>query len=254
MNSPWHNIAFTFAGAKVLVTGGTSGIGKGIADAFLAAGADVSITGTRASPSAYDEDLSGFDFLRLDIEDTASVDAAVAALPQLDVLINNAGFALYTTGLDEHDPDVFDRSMRMLVGGVQRLSTRCRPALARSRLPGGAAIVNIASMSSFFGYDITPAYGTAKTAVLGLTRQHAVGFAADRIRVNALAVGLTRSRMTAGFFATPELAGPMLARTPLGRTAEPVDIAGAALFLCSDAAAWITGQTLPVDGGFSIKG
>jgi 3-oxoacyl-[acyl-carrier protein] reductase len=160
---------------------------------------------------------------------------------------------LYTLGLDENDSEIFDRSLRVHLSSAHRLSEKCGPALSRNRLPGGASIIFIASMSSFFAYDLTPAYGVAKTGLIGLTRQLAIRWAKHRVRVNALAVGLTRSRMSTGFFADPALSEPFLARVPLGRHGEPHDIAGAALFLASDAASWITGQALPVDGGYSIK-
>ena len=254
MSTDWKSVNYHYAGAKVLVTGGSSGIGNGIAVAFRNAGADVTITGTRISVADYEEDLSGFNFLQMDAEDGASVDRVAAAMPQLDVVVNSAGVALYTMGLDENDPEIFERSLRLHVGSVQRLAEKCGPTLANSALPGGGSIICIASMSSFFAYDLTPAYGTAKAGLLGLTRQLAVRWASKNVRVNALAVGLTRSRMSAGFFADPNLSGPMLAGVPMGRHAEPKDIAGAALFLASDAASWITGQALPVDGGYSIKG
>ena len=128
MRQSWQNVTYNYTGAKVLVTGGTSGVGKGIADAFLAAGADVTVTGTRGSASDYDEDLSGFGFLQLDIESNVNIDQVAAAMPQLDILINNGGIALYTTGLNERDPDVFERALRLLLSGVYRISERCRPA------------------------------------------------------------------------------------------------------------------------------
>lgn len=254
INDGWKSIRYHYAGAKVLVTGGTSGIGQGIARAYREAGADVTITGTRSSAADYEEDFSAYQFTQLDVENNASIDQLAASLPKLDILVNSAGVALYTQGLDESDPEIFERSLRVHLSSVHRLAEKCRPALANSALAGGASVICIASMSSLFAFDLTPAYGVAKTGLLGLTRQLAIQWASQPIRVNALAVGLTRSRMTSGFFADPALAGPMLAGIPLGRTGEPKDIAGAALFLSSDAASWITGQTLAVDGGYSIKG
>jgi NAD(P)-dependent dehydrogenase (short-subunit alcohol dehydrogenase family) len=107
-------------------------------------------------------------------------------------------------------------------------------------------------MASYFGIEAVPGYGAAKAALVQLTKTLAVAWAADRIRVNAVAAGLTRTRMTAGHVNDPDALAPTLARTPLGRVAEPMDIAGAVLFLTSAAAAYVTGQTLPVDGGYSI--
>lgn len=253
MSGTWPNIHFDYKGAAVLVTGGTSGIGAGIAAAYLAAGADVTITGTRASAADYDADLSGYRYLQLDIEDNASIDAVAAALPRLDILINNAGFALPSMGLDEYDPDIFERAVKMHLTAGFRMAQRCADKLLESKLPGGPSIVGIASMSSYFGIDIVPGYGAAKTGVIGLTRALAVHWG-GKIRVNAVAAGLTESRMTATTVSNPEWSGPTLARTPAGRLGVPQDIAGPVLFLTSAAAGWVTGQTLASDGGYTIAG
>jgi len=250
----WRNIGFDFSGAAVLVTGGTGGLGNGIAAAFREAGAEVTITGTRGSAADYDDDLSGYRYAQLDVEDRAQIDALAAGLPRLDVLVNSAGLALMMLGLDEYDPDNFERAVAMHLTGVYRLAARCIPLLEQSTLPGGASIVCMASMSSYFGIEHVPGYGAGKTGLLGMIRAMAVHWARSNIRINGMAVGLARSKMTGMVFDTPELSEPMLARVPLGRHGEPADVAGAALFLSSDAASWITGQVLPVDGGFSIAG
>jgi len=247
-------ITHDYRGAHVLVTGGTSGIGAATAAAYREAGADVTITGTRPSPADYDADLSGYRYLSMDIEDGDSIDAVAAALPRLDILINNAGMALPSIGLDEYEPDIFARAVNMLLVGAFRMARRTAGLLAQSRIEGGASIIGIASMSSFFGIPIVPGYGAAKTGLLGLTRTLAVEWGPRNIRVNAVAAGLTRSHMTAGTFAQEDWTAPTLARTPLGRLGEPKDIAGAILFLTSPAAAWITGQTLAVDGGYTVSG
>lgn len=243
-----------YAGAHVLVTGGTSGIGAATAAAYRDAGADVTITGTRGSAADYDTDLSGYRYLRMDIEDGASIDATASALPRLDILINNAGIALPSLGLDEYEPDVFARAVNMLLVGAFRIARRTVDLLAQSRIEGGASVIGLASMSSFFGIPIVPGYGAAKTGLVGLTRTLAVEWGPRNVRVNAVAAGITRSRMTAGTFAQEEWTAPTLARTPLGRLGVPEDIAGAILFLTSPAAAWITGQTLAVDGGYTVSG
>tara|TARA_R100000900_G_scaffold145727_1_gene132419 strand:+ start:51000 stop:51761 length:762 start_codon:yes stop_codon:yes gene_type:complete len=245
---------YDFSQAKVLVTGGTSGIGAAIAGAYRAAGAEVTITGTRASASDYEVDLSGYHYAELDIESPEQIAALAASLEGLDILVNNAGLALPSLGLDEYDPEVFQRAVNMHLVGAYRLSRGCRDLLAASELEGGASIVGIASMSSYFGIGIVPGYGAAKTGLLGMTRALAVEWGKLGIRVNAVAAGLTASRMTAATFENPEWAQPTLARTPLGRLGEPEDIAGAVLFLSSAQAGWITGQTLPIDGGFTVSG
>ncbi|KUR81099.1 SDR family NAD(P)-dependent oxidoreductase [Novosphingobium sp. Fuku2-ISO-50] len=243
-----------FSGAHVLVTGGTSGIGAACAASFRDAGAWVTITGTRASPADYDHDLSGFGYHRLDIEQPDQIDALAASLPRLDVLVNNAGFALPSIGLDEWEPDVFDRAVAMLLNAAFRMARRSVDLLAQSVIPGGGSVIGIASMSSYFGIPIVPGYGAAKTGLVGLTRTMAVHWGPRRVRANAVAAGLTRSRMTADTFAQDAWTAPTLARTPLGRLGEAEDIAGAVLFLASPAASWITGQTLAVDGGYTVSG
>ncbi|WP_150294117.1 SDR family NAD(P)-dependent oxidoreductase [Sphingobium estronivorans] len=248
------NIHHDYAGAHVLVTGGTSGIGAATAAAYRDAGAEVTITGTRGSAAEYDADLSGYRYLQMDVEVGTSIDAVAAALPRLDILVNNAGMALPSIGLDEYEPDVFARSVNMLLVGAFRMARRTVDLLEQSRIEGGASIVGVASMSSFFGIGIVPGYGAAKTGLVGLTRTLAVQWGPRNVRVNAVAAGLTRSHMTAGTFEQEQWTAPTLARTPLGRLGEPADIAGAILFLTSPAAGWITGQTLPVDGGYTVAG
>jgi NAD(P)-dependent dehydrogenase (short-subunit alcohol dehydrogenase family) len=243
-----------FSGARVLVTGGTSGIGAAIAAAYAEAGADVTITGTRASAAAYDEDLSAYTYQPLDIENDASIAALSDAVPALDILINNGGIALPSLGIDEWEPDNFDRAVRMHLTGVYRVSSAFRDRLSASRRPGGGAIICIGSMSSIFGIEIVPGYGAAKTGLLGLTRVMAVSWGPRNIRANAVAVGLVASRMTSGMFEHAEATAPTLARTPLGRLGQPEDVAGPVLFLTGPAAAFVTGQVLAIDGGFSVSG
>ena len=245
---------YDYTGAHVLVTGGTSGIGAATAKAYREAGAEVTITGTRADAAAYDTDLSGYRYLQLDIEDGASIDAVAEALPRLDILINNAGMALPSLGLDEYEPEIFARAVNMLLVGAFRMARRTVDKLADSKIAGGGSVVNIGSMSSFFGIGIVPGYGAAKTGLVGLTRVLAVEWGPKGVRVNTVAAGLTQSRMTAGTFAQPEWTAPTLARTPLGRLGEPEDIASAILFMTSPGAGWITGQTLAVDGGYTVSG
>lgn len=245
---------YDFSDAHVLVTGGTSGIGAATAAAFREAGAEVAITGTRANAGEYDGNLSDFRYLQMDIEDGESIDRVASSLPRLDVVVNSAGIALPSLGLDEYQPEIFARAVNMLLVGAFRLAQRTSGALAESGMEGGGSFVGIASMSSFFGIPIVPGYGAAKTGLLGLTRTLAVEWGNRGIRVNSVAAGLTRSRMTAGTFEQDDWLAPSLARTPLGRLGEPADIANAILFLASPAASWITGQTLIVDGGYTVSG
>jgi NAD(P)-dependent dehydrogenase (short-subunit alcohol dehydrogenase family) len=244
----------SFKGAAVVVTGGTSGIGAAIARSFVQEGASVTITGTRSGPKDYSDDLSAYRYFQLDVENKESIHALAQKIDKVDILINNGGISLASQGLDEWDPDNFDRSVHMHLTGVYRLSKLLSDKLAQSKRPGGAAIVGIASLSSFFGIEVVPGYGAGKTGLLGITRSMAVAWGRRNIRVNALAAGLIETRMGAEAFKIPGFADPTIARTPLGRIGTTQDVANAVLFLASPAASFITGQVLTVDGGFSIKG
>ena len=245
-------LRFDFSGLHVLVTGGSSGIGHGIARAFADAGAAVTVTGRRAAAAEYDDgDFSGLHYRQLQMSDAAAIDALAASLPTLDVLVNNAGANL-PGGRSEYLPDVFEESVRINLFGTYRLSAACRDALAGSRLEGGASVVNLASMSAYFGIAAVPAYGAAKAGIVQLTRTLAVAWAAQAIRVNAVAPGLIRSNMTARIQQLPEYTRKDFERMPMARWGTPQDIAPAVLFLSSPAARYITGQTLAIDGGYSI--
>jgi len=250
----WNNVAYRYDGAAVLVTGGTGGLGAAVASAYRHAGAEVTVTGTRGSLSEYDGDWTGYRYAQLDVEDRASVDGVADSVDELDILVNSAGVPLFTFGLDEYEPDNFERAVGIHLTSVYRLASAVAPKLAKSRLAGGGSILSMASMSSFFGIDAVPGYGAGKAGLVGLTRVLAVHWARENIRVNALAVGMTHSGMTQAVMADAAISDSMLARVPLARHGIPGDVPGAALFLSSDAASWITGQTLPVDGGFSIAG
>ena len=243
-----------YKGAHVLVTGGTSGIGATAAEWYRESGAEVTITGTRGSAAEYDVDLKGYRYLQMNVEDGASIDATAKALPKLDILINNAGMALPSLGLDEYEPEIFARAVNMLLVGAFRMARRTVDLIAESKIEGGGSIIGIASMSSYFGIGIVPGYGAAKTGLVGLTRTLAVQWGPRGVRVNSVAAGLTKSKMTAGTFEQEAWTKPTLDRTPIGRLGVPEDIAGAILFLTSPSASWITGQTLAVDGGFTVAG
>jgi len=250
--SEWANVRYDYKGVHVLVTGGTSGIGAGIAAAYREAGAEVTITGTRKAASDYPTDLAGFRYLELKLTDKAQITAVAAALPQLDILVNNAG-ANYMLE-NEYDPEVFEKGLAVNLASVYRMSQACKPLLAASKLAGGASIIGIASLTSFFGLEVVPAYGAAKAGLVQLVKTLAIAWAKERIRVNAVAAGITESRMTAQMLKIPAMMAPVLARTPLKRTGKPADVAAAVLFLTSGAASFITGQTLLVDGGYSVVG
>jgi NAD(P)-dependent dehydrogenase (short-subunit alcohol dehydrogenase family) len=185
------------------------------------------------------------------LTDRSAIDALAASLPSLDILVNNAGASL-PGGRNEAIPEVFEESVQINLFGAFRLASACRDNLAASELDGGASVINLASMSSYFGISIVPGYGAAKAGVVQMTKSLAVAWAGSGIRVNAVAPGLVRSNMTAPMEKIEGLAEPHLARTPMARWGEPEDICGPVLFLASPAARFVTGQTLPVDGGYSI--
>ncbi len=226
-----------FDGQRVLVIGGTSGIGQGIADAFRTAGAHVTATG--ATPT----ECTAPGTTPLDVRDPAAVAALITTLPRLDHLIYTAG--VIRRG-DEHDPAVFAQVLDINLTGAMRAASAARPLLAAAK----GTMTLTASMHSFFAGPLIPGYSASKGGIAQLTKSLAIAWAADGIRVNALAPGWVATPLTAALQQDPARAAPILARTPLGRWATPADIAGPALFLASPAAAFVTGAILPVDGGY----
>jgi NAD(P)-dependent dehydrogenase (short-subunit alcohol dehydrogenase family) len=247
---PANETRFDFSGARVLITGGSNGIGLGIARAFHASGARVTITGTRAATADYPHDLSGFAFESLDVRNAGAITRIASSLAALDVLVNNAG-ANFPFQPSEWDPDVFEDSLRVNLTSAFRMSLACKPLLARSELAGGAAVINLASMAAFRAVTFVPGYGAAKSGIVTLTKNLAVQWAPDRIRVNAVAPGLTESNMTQAMKSVPEIERAEIAKIPLARRATPEDVAPAVLFLASAQAAYVTGATLSVCGGYS---
>ena len=243
------SVSFDFAGTRVLVTGGTSGIGRAIAAGFADAGADVVVTGTRAAADNYDLDLGGVGYRQVQLTDPDSIDALVGALDALDVLVNNAGANL-PGGLDEWTADGFAASVDLNLVGPMRLTTACRRLLFASDLAGGASVVNLASMTAFRGTSIVPGYGSAKAGVVTWTANLARRWATRGVRVNAIAPGVIDTPMTAPMAAFPELLADEVGHIPMGRLGRPDEVVGTALFLSSAAATYITGTTIAVDGGY----
>src|SRR3954465_12385888 len=226
-----------FAGKVALVAGGTSGIGAAIADAFASYGAAVTVTGGRQDEVDAARAQPNFrcrDAVALDVREAAAIDGLIAALPRLDMLVNCAG--VIRRGV-EHDPERFAEVLAINLTGTMRLCTAARGALALTK----GAIVNTASMLSFFGSGVAPGYSASKGGVAQLTKSLAIAYASEGIRVNAIAPGWIATPLTQPLRDGPARNDAILARTPLGRWAAPDDIAGAVVFLCSPAARFITG-------------
>jgi NAD(P)-dependent dehydrogenase (short-subunit alcohol dehydrogenase family) len=243
-------VSFDFSGTCVLVTGGSNGIGLGVATAFARAGAEVTITGRAAKASDYESDLSAFRYEQAEMLDPASVERLAARIGRLDVLVNNAGGNFMAQ--DEWKPEVFERSVRLNLLSAFQLAMACKPRLSKSVIEGGGSILNVASMSAFRAVSVVPGYGAAKAGIVQMTLNMAVTWARENVRVNCVAPGIIWSKMTSVMKqpGMEHFEQSELARTPMGRWGMPEDVAPACLFLASPAASFITGETLCIDGGY----
>ncbi len=238
-----------------LITGGASGIGWAMARRFAAGGDRVAIADLDAAAAAARAAELGAGHLGLgcDMAEEGQVVAMVAAVldatGRVDVLVNNAGIA------DSHEPSTqqsgghFSRLMDIHLKGSFVAARECGRAMLGA---GGGAIVNISSITALSGFPMRNAYGAAKAGLISLTRSLAAEWGRRGVRVNAIAPGYVRTPLVMALEAEGKVdTRALVARTPLGRLGRPEEIAEVAWFLCSDAASFVTGTVLPVDGGWS---
>lgn len=233
------------AGYRALIVGGAGDIGSAIAAELLAQGCEVIATGVDAAACANTR-LAPHPRLTLrplDITDDAGIADFIGGLDRLDALVNCAGIL---ARFKEYELETFQKVMDVNLTGTFRMCSACKPLLAAS----GGAIVNIASMNATLALPWIPAYCASKGGVVMLTKSLAMAWAADGIRVNAVAPGYVETSINAEGRKDTAFHARIASRIPMGRWARPDDIAGSAVFLLMPAANYVTGTVLAVDGGF----
>ncbi|AOL95564.1 SDR family NAD(P)-dependent oxidoreductase [Porphyrobacter sp. LM 6] len=240
-----------FTGKRVLVIGGSSGIGNGIAHGFRARGAIVTVTGTRPDEGDYceaeDSDFTGLSYRQIDLFDRDAAQRLAAEFGPLDVLVLSQGTVRY--GRQEFTREGWDAVVDINLNSVMDVARAFHPALAASK----GAIIIVSSVAAFKSTIGTPAYAASKAGAASLTKTLGEAWARDGIRVNGIAPGLVPTKLTSVTTDHPERLEASLKSIPLRRMGTPEDMAGAALFLASPLSAYITGQTLVVDGGLTLS-
>jgi 3-oxoacyl-[acyl-carrier protein] reductase len=239
-----------FSGKQVLVVGGSSGIGNGIAQAFRVRGAQVAVCGTRAHAKEYSQaegsDLTGLSYAQLDVGNAGAVEAFKPLFDRLDVLVLAQGAVLYRRG--EFEMAGFRKVVEVNLMSLMACATRFHSMLRDSR----GSLIMVSSTAAYHSTMGNPAYNASKTGAVGLTRTLGEAWAEDGIRVNGIAPGLVDTKMTKVTTDNPKRLEGTLSRIPLRRLGTPADMAGAALFLASPLSSYIIGQTLVVDGGLIL--
>ena len=230
-----------------LITGGTSGIGLAISQGFHTAGYQIIATGV--SQQEVQQTQQAHAELRcqvLDVKNEAQIAELVASLTELNVLVNCAGVILRDN--QEHTVAGFEEAIDINLHGTMRMCYAARKLLQESQ----GCVINTASMLSYFGSGFVPAYSASKGGVVQFTKSLAIAWAPQKIRVNAIAPGWIKTELTKPLAEDSQRSKEITDRTPMDRWGDPSEVAGPALFLASEAAGFITGVTLPVDGGYSV--
>ena len=239
-----------FSGKRVLVVGGSSGIGNGIAHAFRFRGAEVHVWGTRAAASDYSaeegSDLAGLGYACVDVGDPDAISAAPLPFAGLDVLVLCQGTVVYKRG--EFARQGWDRVMAVNLDSLMHCASKFRDQLAAAR----GSVIIVSSISGYKANIGNPAYAASKAGAISLTKTLGQAWAPLGIRVNGLAPGLVETKLTKVTTDHPDRLAGALARIPDGRMGTPTDMAGTAIFLASPLASYVTGHTVVVDGGLML--
>lgn len=254
MNPRWN-----LTGRRALVTGGTKGIGRAVAQELLDLGATVLIVARDAAEvAATVADWTGQNLPAAGLAADVSTEAGRAAIfayieaqwAGLDILVNNVGTNV-RKAFNDYTPAEYERLFQVNLFSTLEM---CRAAYPWMKASAAASIVNVGSVAGRFDVGTGAPYGMSKAAEEHLARNLAVEWAPDGIRVNTVAPWFIRTPLTEPLLARPDFMARVVARTPLGRVGEPEEIAAAVAFLCLPGAAYLTGQCLVVDGGLSAKG
>lgn len=247
-------VNFRLDGKTVLVTGAGRGLGRAIADGLAEHGALVYGTSRDVATSQEIAERYGTPPLSIDLADPAAIPAFVSGLLELsggiDLLVNNAGVNIPRPAID-----VTEQDWDTVLGTNLKAPFLLTREFARTWIARGtaAAVVNVASQAGIVAIEERAAYGASKAGLIHLTKSLALEWAAAGIRVNAVAPTFIRTELTASTLSDPERAGELLNRIPVGRFGEPEDVVGAVLYLLGDAASLVTGHTITIDGGYTIR-
>jgi len=240
-----------FAGRTVLVVGGSSGIGNGIAHSFRERGTDVHVWGTRPSASDYagveGSNLDGLTYSQVDVADVKAIEAYRPPFDRLDILVLCQGIVQYKRA--EFEQEGWDKVVAVNLSSLRTCAMKFHDSLAQAK----GSLIIVSSTAAFHATRGNPAYTASKAGAVALTRTLGEAWAPEGISVNGIAPGFVETKLTKITTEVPKRRDAALANIPVGRFGTPEDIAGAALFLASPLASYICGQTLIVDGGLVLS-